>query len=141
MVLYEEPFPEYDVNDPQARERLYTAPPPRKKPWQVKPPRDRVEATTALAEFSPVRSGVHDLRALLVARADPNTIPKHGDLSPLRNVLCFARPCDVSEMRLLLLEYGAEQSSADAKRWAEREAYDAMEAEWLANFHRDDREG
>ena len=76
----------------------------------------------------------------MVARADPNTTPKHGYVSPLRNVLCFARPCDVSEMRLLLLEYGAEQSSADAKRWAEREAYDAMEAEWLANFHRDDRE-
>ena len=27
VVLYEEPFPEYDVNDPP--ERLYTAPPPR----------------------------------------------------------------------------------------------------------------
>ena len=44
-------------------------------------------------------------------------------------------------MRLLLLEYGAFQSSADAKRRADREAYDMMEAEWLANFHRDDREG
>ena len=123
MALYEGPFPEYDVNDAQSRERLYTAPPPRKKPWQVKPPADKVE-------FSPVRSGVHDLRALLVARADPNSIPEAGDLSPLRSVLCFARPCDVSEMRLLLLQYGARQSSADAKRWDEREAYAMMEADW-----------
>ena len=29
---YEEPFPEYDVTNPESLERLYTAPPPRKKP-------------------------------------------------------------------------------------------------------------
>ena len=46
-----------------------------------------------------------------------------------------------ASLRLPLLEYGAFQSSADTKRWADREAYDMMEAAWLANFHRDDREG
>jgi len=139
-AFYKDHFPEYDVTDPQTRERLYTAP-PRKKPRQVEPPTDEIEATKALATFSPVRSGVHDLRALLVARADPNATVGLGNVSPLRNVLCFARPCDVRDMRLLLLEYGAFQSSADAKRWADREQYDMMEPEWLANFHRDDREG
>ena len=44
-------------------------------------------------------------------------------------------------MRLLLLEYGALQTNSDKKRWEDREAYDMMEAGWLANFHRDDREG
>ena len=81
--------------------------------------------------YFPVRSSVREL---------PNVTVRAGELSPLRNVLCFARPCDVSEMRLLLLEYGAFQSSANAKRWEERKAYDMMEAEWLANFHRKRRE-
>ena len=55
--------------------------------------------------------------------------------------MCFARPCDVREMRLLLLEHGALESNADKKRWEDREDYDMKEPAWLANFHRDDREG
>ena len=55
--------------------------------------------------------------------------------------MCFARPCDVREMRLLLIEHGAMESNADKKRWEEREEYDMKEPAWLANFHRDDREG
>ena len=51
-----------------------------------------------------------------------------------------ARSCDVREMRLLLLECGANESKADQKRWELREACDMNERAWLANFHRDDRE-
>ncbi len=50
--------------------------------------------------------------------------------------MCFVRPRDVCEMRLFPLE-----SNADKKRWEEREDYDMKEPAWLANFHRDDREG
>ena len=94
-----------------------------------------------MATFRPVRSRTEDLRVLLEARADPNVKINTGSLSPLRNVMCFARPCDVREMRLLLLEHGAMESNADKKRWEEREEYDMKEPAWLANFHRDDREG
>ena len=88
-----------------------------------------------------MRSRGHDLRTLREARADPNATVRPGDISPLRNVLCFARPCDVREMRLLLLDHGAFQTSADKKRWEDREAYDMMEPAWLAAFHRHGREG
>ena len=44
-------------------------------------------------------------------------------------------------MRLLLLEHGAKESTADQKRWELREACDMNERAWLMNFHRDDREG
>ena len=113
----------------------------RRKAKKEKPPVDTFEATTRLASFDPVRSRTEDLRVLLEARADPNVKINTGSLSPLRNVMCFARPCDVREMRLLLLEHGAMESNADKKRWEDREEYDMIEPAWLANFHRDDREG
>ena len=124
-----------------SRERLYTAPLPRGQPQKEKPPANAFEATKELAKFRPVRQHVEDLRVLLQARADPNVTIGPGSLSPLRNVMCFARPCDVREMRLLLLEHGAQESSADKKRWEDREDYDMKEPALLANFHRDDREG
>jgi len=120
-VIFEEPFPEYDVNDPQTRERLYTGPPRRKKPWPAKPPSNEIEATQALADFPASRSSVHDLRMLLEARADPNAIVGPGNISPLSNVMCFAHPCDVLPMRLLLLDHGAFESSAEKRRWAKRD--------------------
>ena len=140
-ALFEEPFPDFDVNDPETRERLYTAPITQSKPGREKPPANQDEATLALAKFAPTRSRVEDLRTLLEARADPNATVGVGNISPLRNVLCFARSSDVREMRLLLLEHGAFESSAEKRRWEDREAYDMMEPAWLANFHRDDREG
>jgi len=120
-AIFEEPFPEYDVNDPQTRERLYTGPPRRKKPWPAKPPSNAIEATQALAVFPASDSTVHDLRMLLEARADPNAIVGPGNISPLRNVTAFAHPCDVLPMRLLLLDHGAFESSAEKERWAKRD--------------------
>jgi len=141
VAIYDEPFPIIDVNNAETRERLFTSPLPRSKAQKEKPPADSFEATTRLATFRPVRSNVGDLRVLLEARADPNVKINTGSLSPLRNVMCFARPCEVREMRLLLLEHGAMESNADKKRWEEREEYDMKEPAWLTNFHRDDREG
>ena len=140
-AIHEEPFPGYDVSTPEARERLFTRPLPRKKPQKESPPADSFEATKRLAQFRPVRSDVADLRVLLEARADPNVILGPGDISPLRNVMTFARACDVHEMRLLLLEYGAKESEADKEQWESRKHYDMIEPAWMANFHRDDREG
>ena len=140
-AIYDEPFPMIDVSTPEARERLYTTPPPRKKPRTDGPPPDSFEATKRLADFSPVRSSVEDLRVLLVARADPNIQVTRGTLSPLRWVMCMARPNDVREMRLLLLDHGAFESADDRKRWAEREKYDMDEPAIMYNFHRDDRVG
>jgi hypothetical protein len=141
VAIYDEPFPIVDVNNAESRERLFTAPLSWRKTQKEKPPADSLEATTQLATFRPVRSSTEDLRVLLEARADPNVKINTGSLSPLRNVMCFARPCDVREMRLLLLEHGAMESNADKKRWEECEEYDMKEPAWLANFHRDDREG
>ena len=137
-AAYEEPFPDYDAADPANLERLYTAP-PRKKSKKAKPPANDIEATRMLADFSPIRSSIDDLRVLLEARADPNATVGVGNISPLRNVMCFARPCDVREMRLLLLDHGAFESRAEKQRWSVRETCDMMEASWLADFHRDDR--
>jgi hypothetical protein len=139
-AAYEEPFPDYDAADPANLERLYTAP-PRKKSKKAKPPANDIEATRMLADFSPIRSSIDDLRVLLEARADPNATVGLGNISPLRNAMCFARPCDVREMRLLLLDHGAFESRAEKQRWSVRETCDMMEASWLADFHRDDREG
>ena len=95
----------------------------------------------ALAKFRPSYSRVEDLRILLEARADPNATVGVGNISPLRNVMGFAHPRHVREMRLLLLDYGAFESSAEIKRWEDREKYDMMEPGWLVARHRDDREG
>jgi hypothetical protein len=140
-AIHDEPFPSYDVSTPEARERLVTAPRPRKKPREEKPPANSLEATTRLAQFRPVIARPADLRALLEARAEPNVCIGAGSVTPLQNVLTFAQACDVAEMRLLLLEYGASQSMEDRDHWKTRAGYDKYEPTWLTNFHRDDRAG
>jgi hypothetical protein len=140
-TIHDEPFPSYDVSTAEARERLVTAPRPRKKPRKELPPANRLEATTRLAQFRPFIARPADLRALLEARAEPNVCIGAGSVTPLQNVLTFAQACDVAEMRLLLLEYGASQSMEDRDHWKTRAGYDKYEPTWLANFHRDDRVG
>ena len=95
VAIYDEPFPIFDVNTAENRERLFTAPVPRSKAQKDKPPADSFEATKQLATFRPVRSRTEDFRVLLEARADPNVKINPGALSPLRNVMCFAQTCDV----------------------------------------------
>jgi hypothetical protein len=140
-TIHDEPFPSYDASTAEARERLVTAPRPRKKPRKELPPANRLEATTRLAQFRPFIARPADLRALLEARAEPNVCIGAGSVTPLINVLTFAQACDVVEMRLLLLEYGARESEADRDRWNTRAGCVENEPTWLANFHRDDRVG
>ena len=64
-----------------------------------------------------------------------------GQLSPLRNVICFARTCNVRDMRHVLLDYGAFESKEDKRRLEIRADAEMNEKTWLKNFHRDDREG
>ena len=120
-----------------------------------------------LAKFRPIRSTPEDLQRLLGARADPNMTVGEGNISPLENILTFAReihvpikfhmgpmfpnccvpmplaPCPlthtVEQMRDLLLDYGAKNSRALRERWRIRLAADANDPIWLANFHHDPR--
>ena len=75
----------------------------------------------------------------LEARADPNYDAGANKLSPLRNVLCFAHDSNVSEMRELLLDYGAREKHDDRKRWRTRQSADMNETTWLMRFNKDDR--
>ena len=45
----------------------------------------------------------------------------------------------VEQMRDLLLEFGARNSRALRERWRIRQAADANDPIWLANFHHDPR--
>ena len=45
----------------------------------------------------------------------------------------------VEQMRDLLLDYGAKNSRALRERWRIRQAADANDPIWLANFHHDPR--
>jgi len=75
------------------------------------------QATEALETFHPVRSCPADLEHLLQCRADPNMPIKEGNISPLRNVIAFARSeVHLEKMRQLLLDYGANESKEDRER-------------------------
>ena len=65
--------------------------------------------------------------ALLESKADPNMPLKSGDISPLRKVMCFAHEKHVANMRELLLEFGANESDDDRKRWELRKNPDNTE--------------
>ena len=74
-------------------------------------------ATEKLEEFSPSRACPADLEHLLQCRADPNRPVKEGNISPLRNVIAFARSeVHLEKMRQLLLDYGANESDEDRAR-------------------------
>ncbi len=76
------------------------------------------EADVELQAFRPIKARPEDLEHLLACRADPNKpITKPGDISPLRNVITFAREEHVAKMRQLLLDAGANESDDDRKRW------------------------
>ena len=74
------------------------------------------QATKALEKFRPIRSCPADLERLLKCRADPNMPVTKGNISPLRNVIAFARSeVHLEKMRQLLLDYGANESDDDRK--------------------------
>ena len=107
-----------------------------------------------------------DLQRLLEARADPNMTVGEGSISPMENIMTFAREIhvpirfhkgpmfpfavrtprvlstylySVEQMRNLLLDYEAKNSRALRERWRIRQAADANDPIWLANFHHDPR--
>ena len=138
-----DPLPYFDVSTTGACERLATltladTPAPSHRDSQASST-SNIDATAKLTKFRPVCESIDTLRVLLDARADPNTIITPGQLSPLRNVICFAHQKDVASMRDLLLKYGAAESDDDKKRWKQRELADLNELAWLKNFHKDDR--
>ena len=50
-----------------------------------------------------------------------------GDISPLRKVMSFAKEKYVTEMRDLLLHYGANENDKDRDRWELRQHADVAE--------------
>ena len=58
-------------------------------------PRNPDEATAMLAKFRPIRSTPEDLQRLLEARADPNMTVGEGNISPMENIMTFAREIHV----------------------------------------------
>ena len=48
-----------------------------------------------LAKFRPIRSTPEDLQRLLEARADPNMTVGEGSISPMENIMTFAREIHV----------------------------------------------
>ena len=101
-------------------------------------PKTSVEATAFLSKFRPNRSTVQDLKMLLEKGADVN-VRISGGFYPLENVIIFARNEDVTEMRSVLLSYGAVETIDLAERWEIRKRADENHDAWMRNFHRDDR--
>ena len=58
-------------------------------------PRTPDEATAMLAEFCAIRRTPEDLQRLLDARADPNMTVGEGNISPMENIMTFAREMHV----------------------------------------------
>ena len=58
-------------------------------------PRTPDEATAMLAEFRAIRRTPEDLQRLLDARADPNMTVGEGNISPMENIMTFAREMHV----------------------------------------------
>ena len=100
-------------------------------------PTSSEEATRVLSCFRPSQNIPATLQAILAAKADPNIIIGAGGISPLYNVIAFARKAHVRDMRRLLLEAGAMESDAMKERWGLRCRADAADDAWVANFHQE----
>ena len=58
-------------------------------------PKTPDEATAMLAEFRALRKTPEDLQRLLEAKADPNMTVGEGNISPMENIMTFAREIHV----------------------------------------------
>ena len=58
-------------------------------------PKTPDEATAMLAEFRAIRKTPEDLQRLLEAKADPNMTVGEGNISPMENIMTFAREIHV----------------------------------------------
>ena len=99
-----------------------------------------LEATAQLTRFRPIHGTPSDLKYLLECRADPNMPLKDGDISPLRKVMSFATERYVTQMRELLLQYGAFETDADRERWRLRQRPDVAEQIMKNNYKNIDKD-
>ena len=99
-----------------------------------------LEATAELTKFRPIISKPSDLQHLLECKADPNAPIMSGSISPLRNVMSFAKEKDVAQMRDLLLQYGANENEKDKQRWDLRQRADVAEKIMKDNYKNIDKE-
>ena len=118
----------------------YPEEPPEESSQSVRPTLSSIEATAELSRFRPIKTTPSDLKYLLESRADPNLPLKAGDITPLRNVLSFARENHVAEMRDLLLQHGANEDDADIARWELRRRADFCERIRLNNYNNIDKD-
>ena len=114
--------------------------PPEESSQSVRPTISPIEATAELSRFRPIKTTPSDLKYLLESCADPNLPLKAGDITPLRNVLSFARENHVAEMRDLLLQHGANEDDADIARWELRRRADFCERIRLNNYNNIDKD-
>ena len=98
-----------------------------------------MEATAELTRFRPIHGTPSDLKYLLECKADPNMPLKDGDISPLRKVMSFATERYVTQMRDLLLQYGAFETDADRERWILRKQADVAEQIMKNNYKNVDK--
>ena len=99
-----------------------------------------MEATAELTRFRPIHGTPSDLKYLLECKADPNMPLKDGDISPLRKVMSFATERYVTQMRDLLLQYGAFENDADRERWMLRQRADVAEQIMKNNYKNIDKD-
>ena len=99
-----------------------------------------MEATAELTRFRPIHGTPSDLKYLLECKADPNMPLKDGDISPLRKVMSFATERYVTQMRELLLQYGAFETDADRERWMLRQRADVAEQIMKNNYKNIDKD-
>jgi len=99
-----------------------------------------LEATAELPKLRPIISNPSDLKHLLECKADPNAPIKSGSISPLRNVMSFAKEKDVAEMRDMLLQFGANENEKDKQRWDLRQRADVAEKIMKNNYKNIDKD-
>jgi hypothetical protein len=137
--------PDYgsDVDPEEPWLAVFDCAPPKEIPQEETPASQRpcytpLQATKVLVEtLRPISMLPGDLKHLLESRADPNAPFPAGSITPLQNVLTFAREKDVEAMRELLLKHGAHESEKDRKQWATRQKADFNEQVRLSEYYDD----
>ena len=118
----------------------YTEDSPEQSPQSNRPTLSPIEATAELSRFRPIKATPDDLKHLLESRADPNMPVESWSISPLQNVMTFAREKHVAEMRELLLQHGAEEKDEDKARWELRKRADFCERIRINNYNSIDKD-
>jgi hypothetical protein len=130
---YEDDDTRSEQSDPPWMKEYPNEDPPEDSSQPVRPTLTPLEATAELTRFRPILAKPSDLKHLLECKADPNMPITKGDITPLRKVMSFASERYVTEMRDLLLQYGANESDKDRARWELRKSADLAEKSMKSN--------